>query len=439
MSKLQASIKSQNTKNPIRNIVDNLKRPMDHPSPFINLGLGDPTIHGNLPRPDGLTNIIKDVLMTSANDGYGPSTGLVAAREAIANSLEDQGYSVSPDNVVIGSGCSGALELVVSVLVNPGDNILIPNPGFALYQVLTEAIGGEVRKYNLKPEANWECDLAQMESLINDRTKAILINNPSNPCGSNFSREHLVQVAALAKKYNLPVIADEIYAGVVFNGTFTAIHEVTTEIPIFSVGGIAKEFVVPGWRVGWVVVHDRTEGSVASEVIGGLKSLSQLILGANSIVQACLPRLLSQDPSSPDFDTLKTYNTKYCEILRVNAELCCTEVARCNRALATVTNNTADVLSISKPAGAMYAMIGIDMTQLDTIHDDAEFARLLLHEENVSVLPGICFGMKDYVRFVICPSDTILQDAFNRLLSFCTRHLQSNAGALSSPMKNLQG
>lgn len=409
--------------------MDNLKRPVDHPSAFINLGLGDPTIHGNLPRPEGLTNIIKDVLSTSAFDGYGPSTGLVSAREAIAkvNSLEDQGYKVSPENVVIGSGCSGALELVISVLVNPGDNILIPNPGFALYQVLTEAIGGEVRKYDLIPESNWECDLAQMESLINDKTKAILINNPSNPCGSNFSREHLVKVAALAKKYNLPVIADEIYAGVVFNGVFTAIHEVTTEVPIFSVGGIAKEFVVPGWRVGWVVVHDRTEGQVASELMNGLKSLSQLILGANSIVQACLPRLLSKDPSSPDFDSLKTYNTRYCEILRVNAELCCTEVAKANSALAAITQSSTDILSISKPAGAMYAMIGIDMSQLNNISDDAEFARLLLHEENVSVLPGICFGMKNYVRFVICPSDVILQDAFTRLQSFCSRHLKVNA------------
>jgi tyrosine aminotransferase len=327
----------------------------------------------------------------------------------------------------------------VSVLVNPGDNILIPNPGFALYQVLTEAIGGEVRKYNLLPASNWECDLVHMESLITDRTKAILINNPSNPCGSNFSREHLVQVAALAKKHGLPVIADEIYAGVVFNGTFTAVHEVTSEVPIFSVGGIAKEFVVPGWRVGWVVVHDRTEGAIASDVMAGLKSLSQLILGANSIVQATLPRLLSRDATSPDYDSLKTFNTRYCEILRVNADLCCTEIARCNRALSEISKSATDLLSISKPAGAMYAMIGIDMTQLDQIPDDAEFARLFLHEENVSVLPGICFGMKNYVRFVICPSDTILQDAFNRLLSFCTRHLKASGVALSSPMKNIQG
>lgn len=423
--KLEPSIKSQNTRNPIRNIVDNLVRPINHEKSFINLGLGDPTVAGNIPRPIALTNILIDILKDSCNDGYGPSVGLVSARKAVALTQCFDDYKVSEENVIIASGCSGALELVISVLVNPGDNILIPCPGFSLYQVLVDSLLGNVKKYNLLPNNNWECDLQHMESLIDNKTKAILINNPSNPCGSNFSKEHLLNIIEIAKKYNLPIIADEIYGGVVFHGNFTPIHSLTCDIPIFTVGGIAKEFVVPGWRVGWVIVHDRTQDNIASELLKGLKSLSQLILGANSVIQACLPRLLSKDINSNDYNLLQEFHTSYHNILRNNADLCCDEIAKCNKKFSLLTGNNNNLLSINKPTGAMYTMIGINMDLLDNeLKNDTDFARLLLTEQNLSVLPGICFGMKDYVRFVICPGENILRDAFERLYQFCINHLK---------------
>jgi len=147
-----------------------------------------------------------------------------------------------------------------------------------------------------------------METLINDKTKAILINNPSNPCGSNFSKEHLIGVVALAKKYNLPIVADEIYANVVFEGEFTPIHTVCEDVPILQVSGLAKQFVVPGWRVGWLVVYDRSENKISSELLLGLKSLSQLIIGATSIVQACIPTILTQDIESDTYKSLKMFS-----------------------------------------------------------------------------------------------------------------------------------
>ncbi len=114
---------------------------------------------------------------------------------------------------------------------------------------------------------------------IDDNTKAILINNPSNPCGSNYSKEHLIEITKIAKKYNLPIIADEIYGRCVFKGEFIPIHTLDKDIPVLSVGGLAKEFIVPGWRVGWIVLHDRTQNKRLSEVRNGLKSLTQIILG----------------------------------------------------------------------------------------------------------------------------------------------------------------
>jgi len=159
------------------------------------------------------------------------------------------------DNNTI-TGCSGALDLAISVIINEGDNLLVPVPGFPLYQVIKDSLGGSVRHYPLIPEKDWECDLVKMEEVIDARTKAILIKNPSNPCGSNFSKEHLEGIVAVASRHGLPIIADEIYGGCVFNGEFTPIHEVRQNVPVLTMGGLAKEFVVPGWRAGWVVLHD---------------------------------------------------------------------------------------------------------------------------------------------------------------------------------------
>ena len=106
-----------------------------------------------------------------------------------------------------------------------------------MYQVIAESLGSTVRAYPLKPEESWNCDLEAMDSLIDSRTKAIVISNPSNPCGSNFTAEHLAAIAAVARKHGLPIIADEIYAGLVFTGEFAPQHVHSGDVPVISVGG----------------------------------------------------------------------------------------------------------------------------------------------------------------------------------------------------------
>jgi tyrosine aminotransferase len=119
-----------------------------------------------------------------------------------------------------------------------GDNILVPKPGFPLYQVISESLGASVRQYPLLPETSWSCDLEQMEKLIDSRTKAILINNPSNPCGSNFTGSHLEDISAIARRHGLLIIADEIYGRLVFDGEFAPCHVYSGDVPVISVSGI---------------------------------------------------------------------------------------------------------------------------------------------------------------------------------------------------------
>lgn len=133
---IQASFKAKRTSNPIRNIVDALNPPKDHPKKLLNLALGDPTIHGNLFVPDVLKEEISGAMDSYTANGYAASVGTPAARKAIAAYHSTEEHEVSADDVMITSGCSGAVELALTVLVNEGDNVLVPKPCFPLYQVL---------------------------------------------------------------------------------------------------------------------------------------------------------------------------------------------------------------------------------------------------------------------------------------------------------------
>lgn len=320
-----------------------------------------------------------------------------------------------PQDVVIASGCSGALDLAISVLLNPGDNMLIPKPAFALYQTLAEAKGIAVKHYALLPERSWEVDLEHLESLIDARTRAILVNNPSNPCGSVYSREHLLAILAIAEKHKLPVIADEIYGNLVFASTGAAFHpmaSLTTEVPILSAGGIAKEFLVPGWRVGWVTVHDNRHGSFV-EVRKGLFALSQLILGANSLVVSALPAILDPVPGSEDAASLAAFHASTLAKLEDNATFTATRLA------------AIPGLRVVVPQGAMYVMFGIDAAAFKDLPDDVAFSQGLLAEENVFVLPGACFNMAGFCRIVFCAPKEKLGEAFDRMAAFCARHAKA--------------
>lgn len=133
----------------------------------------------------------------------------------------------------------------------------------------------------------------------------MILCSPSNPCGSVYPKEHLQDILAIAAKHHLPIIADEIYCDLVFEGnTFYPMASLTKDVPILAVGGLAKKWLVPGWRVGWVLIHDR-HGAFESEVREGLLNLSQVILGPNSVLQAALDDILHNTPESFYLDTIK--------------------------------------------------------------------------------------------------------------------------------------
>jgi len=259
--------------------------------------------------------------------------------------------------------------------------------------------------YNLKSDDGWKVDLEHMKSLITEKTRAMIVNNPSNPCGSVYSAEHLKEIIQIAEDYKIPIIADEIYAGMIFDETqkFINMAELTDTVPILSVGGIAKQFLVPGWRVGWICIYDKM--GYLEKVRDGIQRVTTIILGASTLVQAALPEI---------FERVDQVYYK-----------------QLNRSLKESSDYTVDRISQIKglnairPEGAMYCMIGIQVDMFDdSINDDVEFSSLLLKEESLIVLPGQCFRMKNYFRVVTCPSKEALVEAYDRLEQFCARHLR---------------
>jgi len=394
---------AKRTINPIRNIVDKIKKPIGtKEKPLITLALGDPTVFGNLDTPDSVNTAVLRALQSKRNNGYAPSSGLVIARESIAKKYGSLEYPVLPDDVFIASGCSGAITLAIQALANPGDNILIPRPGFSLYATVAGHSDIKWKYYDLLPERQWEVDLKDVASQIDERTRCIVINNPSNPTGSNYSKEHLLDILALASKFKLPILADEIYGDMVFSDQkFFSLNSLSKDVPILNCGGIAKRYCVPGWRVGWTIVHDRNE-IFGKKVREALLALSQLILGANSVIQAAIPSMLEGTP--------ETYYSDMMKILEANAMLLVKHLT------------PLPGLKVVVPQGAMYFMVQVETDQFKDIKDDEDFAQKLLTEELVFVLPGSCFQAPNFFRVVTCAPQKMLSEACERIADFCSRH-----------------
>jgi tyrosine aminotransferase len=337
-----------------------------------------------------------------------------AARQAIANFHSFPEHEITEENVIIASGCSGALELALTSLLDPGTILLVPKPGFPLYQVIAESHGARVWQYRLDPNRSWQCDLDHLEELMatpdSKSIRAIVINNPSNPTGAVFPRRHLQDLIAFCTRHRLPVVADEVYGDITFGwNQFHPVAQIAAQcgkrVPVITSSGLAKQFLLPGWRVGWIAFHDNACGSLA-DVECGAKQLAQVTLGASHLTQSVVPKLLSPSRSIDSWkSTLRSKLEKQARFLHERLSQC-------------------HGLECLVPQGAMYLMVRIDCTKLDFV-DDVEFSSKLLDEENVFVLPGTTFGYPNGFRVVFCCDEPILEAAAHRISRFCSRHCKS--------------
>uniref|UniRef100_A0A8C6UXV5 Tyrosine aminotransferase n=1 Tax=Neogobius melanostomus TaxID=47308 RepID=A0A8C6UXV5_9GOBI len=388
---------AQNTLNPIRAIVDGMKLTPNPDKPMIALSIGDPTVFGNLPTDEAVLQAMKDAIDSHKFNGYAPSVGYLQSRQAVANFYSCPEAPLGPEDVILTSGCSQAIDLAISVLCNPGDNILVPCPGFSLYKTLAVSMGIQVKLYNLLPEKSWDVDLQHLESLIDEKTSCIIVTNPSNPCGSVFTKEHIQKILKVASRHCVPILADEIYSDMVFPGCSSpSVASLSSDVPILACGGLAKRWLVPGWRLGWIMIHDRND-IFGSEIRQGLVKLSQRILGACTIVQGALESILNNTPQS--------FYSRTISFLKSNSEICFNKLS------------TVPGLNPVMPSGAMYLMVGIGMEHFPDFKNDVDFTERLVTEQSV-----FAFEYPNYFRIVVTVPEEQMVEACGRIREFCLTH-----------------
>jgi tyrosine aminotransferase len=399
---IQPSVSAVNTFNPLRAILDTSTAKPNPSYEVIKLAAGDPTLYPGFDPHPLVFEAIRESLNSKRYNGYRLAHGCLEARNAVAEIYSTTTKSLSADDVILTNGCNGALDVCFRSLANAGDNILVPSPGFATYNTLLETSGIIVKEYRLLPEQNWNVDLDYLDSLFDSKTKALLVNCPSNPCGSVYTKEHKLQILQVAAKHYVPVVADEVYGGMVSSDVqYHSFGAISTELPVLVCSSLAKRYLVPGWRLGWIVLNDPIN-ALSSEMRKSLVRMCQVLLGPCTLIQGALPKILKQTP--PEF--FETVNRK----LQRNALVVFEQLRR------------VPGLKPIMPKGSMYIMIGIDLDQLTGFKDDTDFTERLYLEKSVLCFPGKAFRSPGFFRIVLCASEEKLSEACDRITEFCSQY-----------------
>ncbi|PVH34375.1 hypothetical protein PAHAL_8G208000 [Panicum hallii] len=371
----------------------------------VPMGHGDPSAFPCFRTAPEAVDAVAGALRSGEHNSYATSVGLKPARRSIAKYLSrDLPYELSPDDIYLTSGCSQAIEIICSVLARPGANILLPRPGYLFYEARATFNGMEARYFNLLPEKDWEVDIHGVQALADDNTVAMVIVNPGNPCGNVYTYEHLAKVAETAQKLGIFVITDEVYAHLTFGERkFVPMGVFGTVVPVFTLGSISKRWVVPGWRLGWIVTNDPNGVFQRTKVVDCMKSYLDISSDPPTFVQGAIPKLLE--------NTKEEFFNKTVKILRETADICWEKLKGIN-----------SITCPSKPEGSMFVMVKLDLSCLQDIKDDMDFCCRLAKEELVVLLPGCAVGYKNWLRITFAIDPSSLEDGLDRLKSFCLRH-----------------
>ncbi|KAG2558200.1 nicotianamine aminotransferase 1-like [Panicum virgatum] len=373
--------------------------------PVVPMGNGDPSAFPCFRTAPEAVDAVAGALRSGEHNSYATSVGLEPARRSIAKYLSrDLPYELSPDDIYLTSGCSQAIEIICSVLARPGANILLPRPGYLFYEARAAFNGMEARYFDLLPEKDWEVDIDGVRALADENTVAMVIVNPGNPCGNVYTYEHLAKVAETAQKLGIFVITDEVYAHLTFGERkFVPMGVFGTVVPVFTLGAISKRWVVPGWRLGWIVTSDPNGVFQRTKVVDCIKSYLDISSDPPTFVQGAIPKLLE--------NTKEEFFNRTVKILRETADICWEKLKGIN-----------SITCPSKPEGSMFVMVKLDLSCLQGIKDDMDFCCRLAKEELVVLLPGCGVGYKNWLRITFAIDPSSLEDDLDRLKSFCLRH-----------------
>jgi alanine-synthesizing transaminase len=360
----------------------------------LSLNVGDPNIFDFQTPPHLIEAVYK--AMREGKNGYAPSPGIPEALESIRGEAARKGISTVQD-VFVTSGASEAVDICLTALVNPGENILTPSPDYPLYSAVLCKLGIPVVTYDLNEDDSWQPDLIDVRHKITSRTRAIVLINPNNPTGALCSRRMLEQLAELARRNNLVIFADEIYDKLILEETDEqiSIAAIAPDVPVITFGGLSKNYLAPGWRIGWGIVSG--DAAAVKPYVEGIHRLLRARLCANHPEQYAIKAALD----GPQ-DHLKETRDKL----------------RARRDLTVKWCNSTPRVSCVSPRGAFYAFPRLEIKEGDDV-----FVKELCRQKHVLVVHGSGFGQKAgtrHFRIVFLPDEPTLTKAYQSIAEFMT-------------------
>ena len=358
------------------------------------LNIGDPVQFGFQP-PDN----VKQALIDAINNGenyYSPSEGLVELREEIAKKENAKGLSISADEILITNGVSEGLDMVISSIVDDGDEVLLPGPYYPPYASYVRLHGGIPVEFAVDMN-NSTPDIDDIKSKITSKTVAICLISPNNPTGVVFNENSLKELVNIANQHNLYIICDEIYDQIIFDEKFVGIGKVAGDSPVIILNGFSKVHLMSGWRIGYIAFNQSPQ---LEEIREHLPKLARVRIATNLPVQhAALESLRGPQDYINHFVT---------------------EIKK-HRDLVVKRLNEMPGISCSNPKGAFYVFPKIEDNKFDT---DKEFVTKLLETKGVLTVHGSGFGKQygsGHFRLVYLSSLDILDSAMNKIEEFVSQ------------------
>jgi len=367
---------------------------------IIKLNIGDPIAYPGLPTPAHMVEAYREGL-AAGNNGYSPSYGLPKLRNAIAADERSKGWNCTADDVYVCHGVTEALQIIFAATLEEGTKVLAPGPHYPPYMAYPQMYGATTIEYALKSNDGWAIDLDDIESKMDSDVRLLVLINPNNPTGNVAGAEEIEKLLDIAKKWpNCMIIADEIYDGLDFSDKQVSVASLSNDVPVFSLNGVSKVYYAPGWRIGYLAIHDPT--SVLVDVRDGIERLLRSRLCASTPAQLGYLSGLESDRSWMDEHSTKVQNRR---------QLCLDRI------------DSIDGLTVEKPGGAFYMFVRL--TDEKWANNDKEFVLNLLHEEHVLVVHGSGFSPErgvGHIRLVYLADEATLNTAFDRIEAFLLRN-----------------
>ena len=385
-------------------VADEAARMEDEGLRILKLNIGNPAPFG-FRTPDEVVADMRQQLPDC--EGYSNSKGLFSARKAIMQYAQLKNIpNVSMDGIYTGNGVSELIQLCMNALLDTGDEILIPSPDYPLWTACATLAGGTPVHYVCDEEAEWNPDLADMESKITSNTKAIVIINPNNPTGAVYPREVLEEIVEIARRHQLMIFSDEIYDRLCMDGIkHISIAALAPDLPCVTFSGLSKSHMIAGYRIGWMILSGNKR--CMKDFIYGINMLSNMRLCSNVPAQSIVQTALG------GYQSVERYVEPGGRIYE-------------QREFVYKALNEIPGITAVKPKAAFYIFPKMDVERFN-ITDDEQFALDLLHEKRILITRGGGFNWAkpDHFRIVYLPRMEVLREALADLADFFAHYRQA--------------